>query len=117
MTSRDRERPPSDEQAELLTLDPLSAEDGGQVLLDAAPRAGRKDARALSDRLGRLPPGERVLLTSPLGIPSTPRPEPSKPARPTICLVRAGAPGAGLVQIDAATGWRWSAILSGRGPG
>ncbi|MFE2585823.1 FxSxx-COOH system tetratricopeptide repeat protein [Streptomyces sp. NPDC059378] len=56
VTSRDTSRQTWGPRAELLRLEPLAVPDAGQVLLDAAPRAGTPDqARQLAARLGGLP--------------------------------------------------------------
>ncbi|MET9386180.1 tetratricopeptide repeat protein [Streptomyces sp. NPDC002928] len=56
MTSRDTSTQTWGPRAELLRLEPLSVPDAGQVLLDAAPRAGTPEqARELAARLGGMP--------------------------------------------------------------
>ncbi|WP_223190788.1 hypothetical protein [Streptomyces sp. TRM68416] len=56
ITSRDTSTETWGPRAELLPLKPLAVPDAGQVLLDAAPRAGTEEqARELAERLGRLP--------------------------------------------------------------
>jgi tetratricopeptide (TPR) repeat protein len=56
ITTRDTSTETWGPRAELLPLKPLAVPDAGQVLLDAAPRAGTEaQARELAERLGRLP--------------------------------------------------------------
>ncbi|MGW2553558.1 tetratricopeptide repeat protein, partial [Streptomyces sp. NPDC001635] len=56
VTSRDTSSQTWGPRAELLRLEPLAVPDAGQVLLDAAPRAGTPEqARELAARLGGLP--------------------------------------------------------------
>ncbi|MEU0188098.1 tetratricopeptide repeat protein, partial [Streptomyces sp. NPDC006207] len=56
VTSRDTSTQTWGPRAELLRLEPLAVPDAGQVLLDAAPRAGTPEqARELAARLGGLP--------------------------------------------------------------
>ncbi|MFJ9917308.1 tetratricopeptide repeat protein [Actinacidiphila glaucinigra] len=56
VTSRDTSTQTWGPRAELLRLEPLAVPEAGQVLLDAAPRAGTSEqARELAARLGGLP--------------------------------------------------------------
>jgi hypothetical protein len=56
ITSRDTSEQTWGRRARLLALKPLAVHDAGQVLLDAAPRAGTQaQAQELAERLGRLP--------------------------------------------------------------